>query len=343
MQITLGALVERLGGELIGDPSIVIRQIATLEKAGEGDLAFLANPKYRAALDGTTASAVIVDPKSAGLTERARIVTRDPYLYFARAAQWFNPLRRPPAGIHASAVVASALPASVSVGPNAVIGEGCEIGENTVIGPGCHVGDGVRIGPDGLLHAGVTIYADCVVGARAILHSGAVIGADGFGFARDSDKRWVKIPQIGRVVIGDDVEVGANTTIDRGALDDTVIGNGVKLDNLIQIAHNVHVDDDAIMAGLSGIAGSSRLGKRVMVAGQAGISGHLSVGDDIVVSAGNIITKTLDKPGVYTAMLPQMTHADWVKNVSHVRRLDGLADRVRELEKLLAEKNKENS
>ena len=342
MEISLGELVGRLGGELVGDPAVSIKQIATLDKAGEGDLAFLANPKYRAALESSQASAFILSPKAAGLTDRPRILATDPYLYFARAAQWFNPPKRPAIGIHPSAVVASPLPASVSVGPNAVIGENCDIGENCVIGPGCLIGDGVQIGADSWLHAGVKIYAACVIGARAIVHSGAVIGSDGFGFARDGDKHWVKIPQIGRVVIGDDVEIGANTTIDRGALDDTLIGNGVKLDNLIQIAHNVQVGDDTIMAGHSGIAGSSHVGRRVMVGGQAGIAGHLVVGDDIVVSAGTIVTKSLDKPGVYTAMLPQMPHADWVRNFAHLRRLDAMADRLRELEKKLADKKEKS-
>jgi UDP-3-O-[3-hydroxymyristoyl] glucosamine N-acyltransferase len=339
METSLGELVARLGGELIGDPAVVLRQVATLDKAGEGDLAFLANPRYRAALDSTAASAVIVG--AADLTGRARIVTRDPYLYFARAAQFFNPPRRPASGIHASAVVDSVLPASVAVGANAVIGAGCVIGENCVIGAGCLLGDGVQLGADSLLHAGVTIYFDCHIGARAIIHSGAVIGSDGFGFARDEHRRWVKIPQIGRVLIGDDVEIGSNTSIDRGALDDTVIGNGVKLDNLIQIAHNVHLDDDSIMAGHSGIAGSSHVGKRVMVGGQSGISGHLQVGDDIVVSAGTIIAKSVSKAGVYTGMVPQMPHADWVKNFAHIRRLDVLAKRVHELEKRLAAQDKD--
>ncbi|WP_398306045.1 UDP-3-O-(3-hydroxymyristoyl)glucosamine N-acyltransferase [Zoogloea sp.] len=342
MEVSLGALVGRLGGELLGDPDVMVRQIATLEKAGDGDLAFLANPKYRQALETSRAAAFILAPKAVSLTDRPRIVTPDPYLYFARAAQFFNPPRRAPAGIHPSAVVASSLPPSVSVGANAVIGESCVIGENCVIGPGSLIGDGVHIGADSLLHAGVTIHFDCVVGKRAILHSGVVIGSDGFGFARDADRHWVKIPQIGRVLVGDDVEIGANTTVDRGALGDTVIGNGVKLDNLIQIAHNVSIGDDSIMAGHSGIAGSTRVGARLMVGGQAGIAGHLKVCDDVVVSAGTIISKSVDKPGVYTAMLPQMSHADWIRNFAHVRRLDAMADRVRELEKKLADMEKKS-
>jgi UDP-3-O-[3-hydroxymyristoyl] glucosamine N-acyltransferase len=193
-----------------------------------------------------------------------------------------------------------------------------------------------------LLHAGVKIYDGCVIGARAILHSGAVIGADGLGFARDAERRWVKIPQIGRVLVGDDVEIGANTTIDRGALDDTVIGNGVKLDNLIHVAHNCQVGDDTIMAAMAGLAGSTKVGKRVMVGGKAGFSGHLEVADDIVVSAATNVTKSIDKAGVYTSLVPIQTHADWVRNFSHLRRLDAMAERVRELEKKLAELEKKS-
>lgn len=340
MDLTLGELVGRLGGELLGDPSVVVRQIASLDRAGEGELAFLVSPKYRAALETSRASAFILPAKAADFTRRPRILTPDPYLYFARAAQLFNPPKAVPAGIHPSAVVASQLPASVAVGPNAVIGAGCQIGEGCVIGAGCLIGDGVSIGAGSLLHAGVKIYDGCVVGARAILHSGAVIGADGLGFARDADKRWVKIPQIGGVVIGDDVEIGANTTVDRGALEDTVIGNGVKLDNLIHVAHNCRVGDDTIMAAMAGLAGSTTVGKRVQVGGKAGFSGHLEVGDDIVISADTNVTKSIDKPGVYTAMIPLQPHADWVKNFSHLRRLDAMAERVRELEKKLAEQDK---
>ena len=340
MEISLGELVARLGGELVGDATIRVRQIASLEAARPGEIAFLSNPKLIAALASSEASAFILSPKAAGLTERARILTPDPYLYFARAAQLFNPPKRPAAGVHPSAVVASSLPASVSVAPQAVIGEGCEIGDDCIIGAGCVLGDGVRLGAGSLLHAGVKIYDNCTIGARAVIHSGAVIGADGLGFARDADKHWVKIPQIGRVIIGDDVEIGANTTIDRGALDDTVIGNGVKLDNLIHVAHNCRVGEDTIMAAMAGLAGSTTVGKRVQVGGKAGFSGHLEVGDDIVISADTNVTKSIDRPGVYTAMIPLQPHADWVKNFSHLRRLDAMAERVRELEKKLAEQDK---
>ena len=342
MDLTLGELVGRLGGELLGDPSVVVRQIASLDRAGEGELAFLVSPKYRAALEASRASAFILPAKPADFTDRPRILTPDPYLYFARAAQLFNPPKAVPAGVHPSAVVGSELPASVAVGPNAVIGADCRIGEGCVIGAGCLIGDGVAIGAGSLLHAGVKVYDGCTIGARAILHSGAVIGADGLGFARDADKHWVKIPQIGGVVIGDDVEIGANTTVDRGALEDTVIGNGVKLDNLIHVAHNCRVGEDTIMAAMAGLAGSTTVGKRVQVGGKAGFSGHLEVGDDIVISADTNVTKSIDRPGVYTAMIPLQPHADWVKNFSHLRRLDAMAERVRELEKKLAEQDKKS-
>ncbi|GLT21709.1 UDP-3-O-acylglucosamine N-acyltransferase [Zoogloea oryzae] len=338
METSLGELVARLGGELVGDATIRVRQIASLEAARPGEIAFLSNPKLIAALASSEASAFILSPKAAGLTERARILTPDPYLYFARAAQLFNPPKRPAAGVHPSAVVASALPASVSVAPQAVIGEGCEIGEDCIIGAGCVLGDGVRLGAGSLLHAGVKIYDNCEIGARAIIHSGAVIGADGLGFARDADKHWVKIPQIGRVIIGDDVEIGANTTIDRGALDDTVIGNGVKLDNLIHVAHNCRIGDDSIMAAMAGLAGSTVVGKRVMAGGKAGFSGHLEVADDVTISADTNVTKSIDKAGVYTSMIPLQAHADWVRNFSHLRRLDAMAERLRELEKKLGAK-----
>jgi UDP-3-O-[3-hydroxymyristoyl] glucosamine N-acyltransferase len=338
MEISLGELVARLGGELVGDATIRVRQIASLGAARPGEIAFLSNPKLIAALSSSAASAFILSPKAAGLTERARILTPDPYLYFARAAQLFNPPKRPATGVHPSAVVLSPLPASVSVAPQAVIGEGCEIGEDCVIGAGCVLGDGVRLGAGSLLHAGVKIYDNCEIGARAIIHSGAVVGADGLGFARDADKHWVKIPQIGRVIVGDDVEIGANTTIDRGALDDTVIGNGVKLDNLIHVAHNCRIGDDSIMAAMVGMAGSSVVGKRVMAGGKAGFAGHLEVADDVTVSADTNVTKSIDKAGVYTSMIPLQAHADWIRNFSHLRRLDAMAERLRELEKKLGAK-----
>jgi UDP-3-O-[3-hydroxymyristoyl] glucosamine N-acyltransferase len=331
----LDELVARLGGELVGDGATTVRRVASLERAEETDIAFLANPKYAGRLDACRAAALVVPPAARERTTKPRIVTADPYAYYARLAQLFNPVVAPAGGVHASASVECGVAAGVSIGPLASVGAGTELGEGVVIGPGCRVGRGCRIGAGTRLHAQVTIYDDCVLGRDCIVHSGAVIGADGFGFARAHDGSWIKIPQTGRVVIGDAVEIGANTTIDRGALDDTVIGDGVKLDNHIQIAHNVRIGAHTAIAGCVGIAGSTTIGARCMIGGQAGIIGHLEIADDVVISAGTLVSKSIRRAGVYTANLPLQPHAEWVRNFSHLRHLDALAARVRELERLL--------
>jgi len=335
----LDDLVARLGGELIGDPAVEVARVATLDQAGEGDLAFLANPKYASRLSACRAAAVIVAPAARNLTDRPRIVAPDPYLYFARVAQLFNPPATFAPGVHRSASVECALPASVTVGPGASVAAGATIGEGVVIGPGCHIGRGASIAADTRLHPNVTVYDACVIGRACLIHSGTVIGSDGFGFARERDGRWVKIPQVGRVVIGDEVEIGANTTIDRGALDDTVIGDGVKLDNQIQIGHNVRIGERTAIAGCVGIAGSTTIGARCMIGGQAGIIGHLTIADDVVISAGTLVTKSIRQAGVYTANLPVQGHAEWVKNFAHLRHLDALVDRIRALEQRLEERS----
>jgi UDP-3-O-[3-hydroxymyristoyl] glucosamine N-acyltransferase len=337
----LDELVDRLGGELVGDPAVTVRRVATLDEAGEGDLAFLANPKYHSRLKACRASAVILGPAARDLTDRPRIVAPDPYVYFARVAQLFTPPEVLPAGIHPAAAVASAVPASVTVGAGASIEADVELGEGVAIGPGCRIGRGARIGAGSRLHANVTVYHECRIGTGCIVHSGCVIGADGFGFARERNGGWIKIPQVGRVMIGDDVEIGANTTIDRGALGDTVIGNGVKLDNQIQIGHNVQVGEHTAIAGCVGVAGSTTIGARCMIGGQAGIIGHLSIADDVVISAGTLVTKSIRRAGVYTANLPVQAHADWVKNFAHLRHLDALVDRIRALEQHLEEREPE--
>lgn len=334
----LEEIVNLLGGELIGDGSVEIERVAPLERAGLGEIAFISNPKYVSGLAGCKAAAVILTKAVSDKTELVRIVTPDPYIYYARVAQLLNPDVRPPAGIHRSAVVDAELPASVSVGACAVIEEDAWIDEDVVVGAGCFIGRGVRVGRGTRLHPNVSVYPGAVIGERCVIHSGAVISSDGFGFARDRDGSWVKIPQIGRVLIGDDVEIGSNTTVDRGALDDTVIANGVKLDNLIQIAHNVRLGENTAMAGHSGVAGSTTIGARCMIGGQAGISGHLEICDDVMVSGCTLVPKSIKSPGVYTSNLPLQPHADWVRNFSHLRHLDALAKRVRELEKLLAER-----
>jgi UDP-3-O-[3-hydroxymyristoyl] glucosamine N-acyltransferase len=337
VSVSLDEIVARLGGDLAGDGALRVVRVAPLDQAGPDDLAFLANPKYRAQLATTRAAAVIVAPEAAGDCRVAAIVTPQPYLYFARVAQWLHARPRPPAGIHPSAVVESPVPDSASIGAHVAIGQGVTVGEGVVIEANCTIGVRCTIGADVWLHAGVTVYEDCLVGARTIVHSGAVIGADGFGFARERDGAWVKIPQTGRVVIGDDVEIGANTTIDRGALADTVIEDGVKLDNQIQIGHNVHIGAHTALAGCVGVAGSTRIGRRCTFGGAAMILGHLEIADDVNVSSGTLVAKSITKPGSYTGWVPFLEHAEWLKNYSRLRHLDALADKIRVLETRLAQ------
>ncbi len=337
---SLDELVARLGGEVTGDGGITVRRVATLDQAEEGDLAFLANPKYAARLGVCRASAVIVGRNAQNLSGgRPFIITDDPYLYFARVARLFSPPPPVVAGVHPGAFVAAAVPPSTGVEAGAVIEAGARIGDGAVIGAGSYIGSGARIGNGARLGPRVTVYSGCVIGRDCIVHAGTVIGSDGFGFAPETGGSWLKIPQTGRVVIGDDVEIGANTTIDRGALDDTVIGNGVKLDNQIQIGHNVRIGDFTAIAGCVGIAGSTEIGARCRIGGQAGIIGHLRIADDVVISAGTLVTRSILRPGVYTANLPVQGHAEWMRNFAHLRHLDAMADRIRALEQRLAERD----
>jgi UDP-3-O-[3-hydroxymyristoyl] glucosamine N-acyltransferase len=340
MLVTLNDIVARLGGEVRGDGTLTVSGITTLEAAEPGQLSFLSNPKYREKLAGTRASAVIVAPDVAGECPSAAIITPQPYLYFARVAQWLQPQARPQAGIHATAVVEGRVADSASIGANVRIGLDAEIGEHVVIEANCSIGGGCRIGADSWLYPGVTLYSGCQIGARAIIHAGAVIGADGFGFAREADGAWVKIPQSGRVLIGDDVEIGANTTIDRGALEDTVIEDGVKLDNQIQIGHNVHIGAHTAIAGCAGIAGSTRIGRCCTFGGAAMILGHLEIADEVNISAGTMVSKSISKPGNYTGWVPFQEHADWLKNFSRLRYLDAMANKIRALARLAGLENK---
>ena len=335
---TLQDLVERFGGECGGDLQRRVSGFAPLETATEEQLAFVTAARYRSAVATSKASAVLVTCQDAELLASAaeRLwVCRDPYLQFARIAQHFESLVRPAisAGIHPTAVIAddARVDATASVGAHVVIGARAVVGAGARIGAGSQIGDDVSIGADALLHPRVTVYPACTLGSRCIVHSGAVIGADGFGFAKDGP-RWVKIPQVGGVVIGDDVEIGANTTIDRGALDDTRIGNGVKLDNQIQIGHNVHVGDDTIMAAFVGIAGSAIIGQRCLIGGAARIMGHVTIADDVVVSTQTFVSRSIAKPGQYTGYYPMAEHAAFEKSAAVLRRLDGLRERVRRLE-----------
>ncbi len=337
--LRLDEIVARLGGTLAGDGSLVVSQVGALASASAGQIAFLAQPKYRQHLQSTKASAVIVPPQFSSATSLPRIIHPNPYAYYARVVALLNPQPHRPRGVHPSAVVHCAVPPSASVGENVTIGEGVTIGENVTFYPGCVIGDGVSIGDDSLLYPNVVVYRDCVLGKRVVIQAGAVIGGDGFGFAKDGE-RWIKIPQIGRVVMGDDVEIGANTSIDRGALDDTIIGDGVKLDNQIQIAHNVSIGDHAAMAGCVGVAGSTKIGRRSTIGGAAMIIGHLELADDVHISAGSMVTKSLRKPGQYTSIFPIEEHHDWLHNAAQIKRLAKLAERVSELEKKLEQMDK---
>jgi len=313
--LTLGEIASRLGGRVAGNPQTLIRQVGTLERAGADEITFFANPRYRSQLERTRAGAVIVAPEAEALTGRPRLVAENPYALFARVSQLFNPVLAQAPGVH----------------PSAVIAPGVMLGARVSIGPTCVVGEGVTIGDDTCLYPGVVVYPRCVLGARVIAHSGVVIGADGFGIAPEGG-RWVKIPQIGRVVIGDDVEIGAHTTIDRGAIDDTVLEEGVKLDNHIQIGHNVRIGAHTAIAACTGIAGSATIGRHCMIYGSAQINGHITIADHVTISACTAVSSSITKPGTYSGVYPYDEHGSWLKNAAVLRQLARLLDRVRGLE-----------
>lgn len=323
----LGNIVEQLGGELFGDPALEIQALAPLDVAESQHLSFLSNPKYRQQLAASRAGCVIVGPQmqAEAVTRGACIVADNPYLYFARVTQLWQRSRQRSAGprIH----------------PSAVVDPAAQVDPTVQIGPLCVVERGARIGAHTVLKSRVTVSEDCVIGQRCILHSGVVIGADGFGFAKNGE-RWEKIEQLGAVRIGNDVEVGANTCIDRGALSDTVIEDGVKLDNLIQIGHNVRVGRNTAMAGCVGVAGSATIGANCTIGGSAGVLGHLTIADGVNVSSFSLVTRSLNKPGHYTGFYPLEDNASWEKNAATLKQLSTLRERVRALEKDLKETKK---
>jgi UDP-3-O-[3-hydroxymyristoyl] glucosamine N-acyltransferase len=315
--LTLAEIASRLGGRVAGDPGVRVGQVGSLDNAAAGEITFLASPKHRAKLAGTRASAVILSPEAESLTALPRIVCDSPYLYFARVSQLFNPLTNQAPGIH----------------PTATVSPSAELGKDVSVGAGCVIGDGVAIGSGSCLYPRVVVYHGCTLGERVIVHSGAVIGADGFGGAPDPAGHWVKIPQIGAVRIGDDVEIGANTTVDRGALDDTVIEDGVKIDNQIQIGHNCRIGAHTAIAGCTGIAGSTRIGRHCVIGAAAQILGHLTIADRVQISSCTTVSHSIHKPGTYTGLYPSADHASWMRYTARIRHLDELADRVRALEK----------
>ncbi len=340
MATRLGDLVERFGGQLVGDPNLEVQGIAPLDSADASHISFLSNSKLRALAAQSRAAALIVAPLDdatvAATYEGARIVTTNPYAYFARAAQYFAALEEtpPPPGIHPSAVVheSAIVDPTAHVGPHATIEAGAVVGAHAIVGAGCFVGREAEIGEHTQLFANVTFHARCRVGKRGILHSGAVIGTDGFGFARENGV-YIKIPQTGRVLLGDDVDIGANTTIDRGALADTVIEDGVKLDNQIQIGHNCHIGANTAMAGCVGVAGSARIGKNCTFGGAAMVLGHLEIADNVHISSGSMVSRSVLAPGQYTGFYPLAKNAEWEKSAAIVRNLASMREKIRVLEK----------
>ena len=327
-QVCLADLVARFGGEAVGDAGTQVRRVASLRSAAPGDITFLSHPRLRAELDATRASAVVVAPAERDATTLPRIVCRDPQLYFAKVSRLFNPQPRALPGIHATAVVeeGALVAPDASVGAHCYVGAGAVIESQAVLWPGAHVGPCARIGRQSRLAAHAVVHAGCIVGERVVLHSGAVIGTEGFGLAQESG-RWTRIPQVGAVAIGNEVEVGANTTIDRGTLDDTVIEDGVKLDNQIQVAHNCRIGAHTAIAGCVGIAGSVSIGRHCVIGGAAMISDHVSICDHVAISGGTLIAKSITEPGTYTGVYPFEAHRRWTRNAARLRHLDELFTR----------------
>lgn len=342
MSTRLGKLVERLGGQLVGDAEIEISGIAPLDAADASHITFLSNPKLRNQVAQTKAAALILsaaDDAAVGASFKgARVVTNNPYAYFARTAQLFADQQAIPVvpGVHPSAVVHpdARVCLGAYIGPHVTVDANAEIAEGVIIDAGCFIGRGARVGEGTRFHANVTFHAGCEIGQRGIVHSGAVIGADGFGFARENGV-YIKIPQTGRVIIGDDVEIGANTTIDRGALADTIIEDGVKLDNQIQIAHNCHIGAHTAMAGCVGVAGSAKIGKYCTFGGAAMVLGHLTIVDNVHISSGSMVSRSILEPGQYTGFYPLAKNAEWEKSAAIVRNLGTMREKIRELEKTI--------
>ncbi len=338
--IPLRELVAQLGGEVAGNAEVMLSGIAPLETAGATELSFLSNPRLRTQAAQTHAAVLITRrTEQEWLSEcfgGTLLFVDNPYVYFARAAQLFEQKTAAPvvSGVHSTAVIdpAATIAASARIGPYVTIEADAVVAEDCVIDAGCHIGQGASVGQSTHFFSHVSFQAYCEIGARGIVHSGAVIGADGFGFANDQG-RWVKIPQTGRVVIGDDVEIGANTTIDRGAMADTVIEDGVKLDNQIQIAHNCHIGAHTAMAGCVGVAGSAHIGRHCTFGGAAMILGHLTIADHVHISSGSLVSRSISEPGQYTGIYPLAKNADWEKSAVLVRNLGTMREKIRALEK----------
>ncbi len=336
MAVTLAELAKRFGGRIRGNSDLRIESVATLNTAGPHDIVYVASKKYLKLLSRTSAGAVILTEADAEHYSGTTLIVENPHLCYARIATLLNPVSECTPGIHPTAVVdkGAHIAPTAGVGPHAVIEAGADIGAGAFIGPGCYIGRKVIIGNYTRLIAHVVINSGCTIGSNCILHPGSVIGSDGFGYA-DDNKKWVKVPQLGRVIIENDAEIGANTTIDRGALGDTVIGHGVKLDNLIHIAHNVQIGEHTAIAACVGIAGSTKIGKRCTIGGQAGILGHLEITDDVHITAATLVTNSIAQSGTYSSSLKAGPLDKWRKNAARLHHLDEMNRRLRQLEENL--------
>lgn len=334
--LTIAAITNTLGGEVLGDASTLITRIGSLAYAQSGAISFFMDTKYSTALSQTQASAIVLKPEHANYTQLPKIITDNPYAYFAKISTLLNPMIKPPEGIHPSAMIdeGANINPTASIACNVVIGQGVSIGAGVIIGAGCVLERNVSIGDYTILESNVTVKHGSLIGKYCHFFSGCVIGNDGFGYAEENG-RWVKIPQVGRVVIADYVDVGANTTIDRGAIDDTVIEEGVKLDNLIQIAHNCRIGAHTVIAGCVGIAGSAVIGKHCKIGGAAMILGHLTIADHVTISPGSMIMRSIRQSGTYTALMPFQEHETWLKTAANIRHLNQLTDKIKALEEAM--------
>jgi len=333
---TLGELAKHVGAELVGDANCKIERVATLANAKHNEISFLANSRYKNLLGSTQASAVIVSVQDQPFLKGNGLVTKDPYVAYAKIATLLYPERRDKSGVHPSSVVApdANIAPTAWIGANSTIASGVSIGEFSYIGPGTVIEENAVLGNECRLIARVTVCHGVKIGDRAIIQPGVVIGGDGFGLANDNG-RWLKIPQVGSVIIGNDVEIGANTTIDRGAIEDTVIEDGVKLDNLIQIGHNVHIGAHTAVAASAAIAGSAKIGKHCQIAGMAGIVGHIEITDNVHITGMSVVSHSIREPGVYSSGTPLQPNSEWQKNAVRYKQLDQMFRRIKLLEQHL--------
>ncbi len=338
MRLTLKQLADAIGGVVDGDATVEIDSINTPAEAQAGQITFLSDSRYRKELQNTSASAVILREEDRTACPVTALIVNNPYAAYAEVANLLYPTLREHAGIHSTAVVADdcEIADDVWIGPHCVIGRNVRIDSGCQIGPGCFIEENAQLAADAVLLGNVAIMHDCIIGKRALIHPGAVVGSDGFGQANDNG-RWIKIPQVGRVIIGDDVEIGANTTIDRGSIGDTVVEEGVKLDNLIHIAHNVRVGAHTVMAAGTGIAGSTTIGRNCMIGGSVGISGHLTIADNVTLTGRTTVLQSVKESGsVYSSGTPAEPNRQWHKNYTRFKQLDEMAKRIKMLEKLVA-------